>query len=87
MNSDNIRAAWNYFAILIIASVLSVIIYFIVAPKKIIEYHLKGGYNGAPAIGINIDNSPNETIYLGREVSWKEAVQMVDSLNYNLKNK
>lgn len=82
-----ITKIWNIFLILLCTTVVSVIVYFIVSPKTIIEYYLLDGFSGAPAIGVNIDNCPDETILLGREVSWEKAVQMVDSLNYNLKNK
>jgi hypothetical protein len=37
-----------------------------------------------PAIGIEIENASDETISLSREVSWSQAVQMVDSLNKSI---
>lgn len=59
------------------------LIYLISAPKYVKSYYLRSN-NSVPAIGVEIENASDETIWLSREVSWKEAVQMVDSLNHTI---
>jgi len=61
-------------------SLSGTLIYFMNAPKYVKSYYLRSN-SSYPAIGVEIENASDETIFLSREVSWKEAVQMVDSLN------
>jgi hypothetical protein len=67
-------------------SLFGTLIYFINAPKYVKSYYLRSN-NQLPSIGIEIENSVDETIYLSREVSWSQAVQMVDSLNKSIPNR
>jgi len=67
-------------------SLFGTLIYFINSPKYVKSYYLKSN-SSIPAIGIEIENSSDEVIYLSREVSWSQAVQMVDSLNKSIPNR
>ncbi len=78
--------AWQFFLMLVIASALGVLIYFAVSPKRAVRYQLYGDYsNGIPAIKVDIENASDDVIRLSKDVSWQEAVHMVDSLNMTLK--
>ena len=78
--------AWQFFFMLVIASLLSVGIYFAISPKRAVRYQLYGDYsNGIPAIKVDIENASDDVIRLSKDVSWQEAVRMVDSLNMTLK--
>lgn len=78
--------AWQFFLMLVIASALGVLIYFAVSPKRAVRYQLYGDYsNGIPAIKVDIENSSDDIIRLSKDVTWQEAVHMVDSLNMTLK--
>lgn len=71
---------------IVISVILGVLILHITSTKRIIEYRLSGEYSqGVPRISVNIDNSPDETIQLSPDISWDQAIIMVDSLNNNLK--
>ena len=61
-------------------SLSGTLIYFMNAPKYVKSYYLRSN-SSCPAIGVEIENASDEIIYLSREVSWNEAVQMIDSLN------
>lgn len=79
---------WQWFAIIVIAAFIGTGIYLIVSPKHVVRYELGIGYEGIPAINADIENAADDKIRLSKDVSWREAVQMVDSLNQNLrKNK
>jgi hypothetical protein len=67
-------------------SLFGTLIYFINSPKYVKSYYLKSN-SSIPAIGIEIENASDETIFLSREVSWPQAVQMVDSLNKTIPNR
>jgi hypothetical protein len=67
-------------------SLFGTLIYFFNAPKYVKSYYLRSN-SSMPAIGIEIENSSDETIYLSREVSWSQAVQMIDSLNKSIPNR
>ncbi len=67
-------------------SLFGTLIYFINSPKYVKSYYLKSN-SSIPAIGIEIENASDETIFLSREVSWPQAVQMVDSLNKSIPNR
>lgn len=77
--------AWSIIGMIAVIALIATTTYLISGPKKIIGYSLKGNYQGIPAINVSIDNSPDETITLSKEVTWSEAVRMVDSLNAGLK--
>ena len=78
--------AWQFFFMLVIASLLGVLIYFIISPNRAVKYQLYGDYNnGIPAIKVDIENASDDIIHLSKDVSWNEAVRMVDSLNMTLK--
>jgi hypothetical protein len=77
---------WQYFAMIIIMVTFSTLIYFILSPKKVIQYELGNGYgDGIPCINANIDNTPDHQIRLSKEIGWHEAINMVDSLNKTIK--
>jgi hypothetical protein len=77
---------WQYFLMLVISTLLGVSVLHITSTKRIIEYHLSGEYSqGVPRIRVNIDNSPDEVIQLSPDITWDQAIIMVDSLNINLK--
>lgn len=79
---------WQWFAIIVIAAFIGTGTYLIVSPKHVVRYELGIGYEGIPAINADIENAADDKIRLSKDVSWREAVQMVDSLNQNLrKNK
>jgi hypothetical protein len=72
-----------YSLIVVGLSLFGTLIYLINAPKYVKSYYLRSN-SSMPAIGIEIENASDETIYLSREVSWPQAVQMVDSLNKSI---
>jgi hypothetical protein len=77
---STMEKSWLYFLMLVVASVLSVGIYFIVA------YELDGRYShGVPAINVNVENAADYTIQLSKEVTWNDAMHMIDSLNKTIK--
>jgi hypothetical protein len=77
---------WQLFLMFIISAILGVAIYFMLAPKRVIEYQLYGEYSsGVPRIKVNIDNSADDIINLSPDIKWDQAIIMVDSLNFNLK--
>lgn len=76
---------WQWLAIIVIAAFIGTGIYLIVSPKHVVRYELGVGYEGIPAISADIENAPDDWIRLSKEVSWSEAVHMVDSLNQNLR--
>jgi hypothetical protein len=82
MDMDKI---WQWFAIIVIATLIGVGVYGITAPKHVVRYELGAGYEGLPAIHVDIENSSDETIRLSKDVTWQQAVQMIDSLNQNLR--
>ena len=83
---STMEKSWLYFLMLVITSFLSVGIYFILSPKKVIVYELDGRYsNGVPSINENVDNAADYTIQLSKEVTWSDAVHMIDSLNKTIK--
>lgn len=77
--------AWNVVGMIAVMILIATITYLILGPKNVIEYSLGGNYRGIPEINVSIDNSPDETINLSKEVTWKDAVEMIDSLNADLK--
>ena len=78
--------AWQIFLMGVLAIVLGVIIYFITAPKHVVRYELGGQYSeGIPEIKVDIENGSDETIKLSKDVTWPEAIRMVDSLNQIIK--
>lgn len=78
--------AWLYFLMLVVASFVAVGIYFILSTKKVVRYELDGKYShGVPAINVNVENGVDYTIQLSKEVSWSDAVHMIDSLNKTIK--
>ena len=77
---------WQYFLMLVISTFLGLGIYYVTAPKRVIEYQLYGEYNqGVPKIRVNIDNGPDDIIALSPDINWGRAIIIVDSLNINLK--
>lgn len=76
---------WQWFAIVVIAAFIGAGIYMIVSPKHVVRYELGVGYDGIPAINADIENASDDRIRLSKEVTWSEAVHMVDSLNQNLR--
>jgi hypothetical protein len=77
---------WQYFLMFVLITFVITGIYFITAPKKVIAYELDGQYSqGVPAINVNVDNAADYTIQLSKEVSWNDAVHMIDSLNKTIK--
>jgi hypothetical protein len=77
---------WQCFQMIVISVFLGVWVYFMLAPKGVIEYQLYGEYsNGVPQIKVNIDNSVDDILNLSPDIKWDQAVIMVDSLNSNLK--
>ncbi len=83
---NTIEKAWWYFLMLIIASFIAVGIYFILSPKRVVRYELDGRYSyGVPAINVNVENGTDYTIQLSKDVSWRDAVHMIDSLNKTIK--
>lgn len=78
--------AWQIFLMAVLSTVLGVIIYFIAAPKHVVRYELGGKYSkGIPTINVDIENFGDETIELSKEVTWEQAIHMVDSLNQTIK--
>lgn len=83
---NTIEKTWWYFLMLIIASFIAVGIYFILSPKRVVRYELDGRHShGVPAINVNVENGTDYTIQLSKEVSWNDAVHMIDSLNKTIK--
>lgn len=81
-----LEKSWLYFLMLVLAAFVSVAIYFIVSPKHVIRYDLTGEYSrGIPEIRADVENSADYTIQLSKEVTWSEAVYLVDSLNKTIK--
>jgi hypothetical protein len=76
---------WQWLAILVIAALTGTLIRHITSPKHVVRYELGIGYDGIPAITADIENSADDRIHLSKEVSWRDAVHMVDSLNMNLR--
>ena len=73
---------WYGILISTVSFLLFMAFYLVVSPKRTIRYEL-AGYTpqGIPCINVDIENSPDNTIRLSKEVSWEQAVRMVDSLN------
>ena len=83
---STMEKSWLYFLMLVVASVLSVGIYFILSPKKVVAYELDGrSSHGVPAINVNVENAADYTIQLSKEVTWNDAMHMIDSLNKTIK--
>lgn len=76
---------WQWLAILVIATLTGTLVHHVVSPKHVVRYELGIGYDGIPAITADIENSADDCIRLSKEVSWSDAVHMVDSLNMNLR--
>lgn len=76
---------WQWLAILVIATLTGTLVRHVVSPKHVVRYELGIGYDGIPAITADIENSADDRIHLSKEVSWSDAVHMVDSLNMNLR--
>lgn len=81
----DMEKAWQWLAIIVIATLVGVGVYTIVSPKHVVRYDLGIGYDGIPAITADIENAADDKIKLSKEVSWSEAVHMIDSLNQNLR--
>lgn len=81
-----LEKAWLYFLMLVIASFIGVGIYFILSSKRVVRYELDGRYShGVPAINVNVENGMDYTIQLSKDVTWNDAVHMIDSLNQTIK--
>lgn len=76
---------WQWLAIIVIAAFIGTGIYVIASPKHVVRYELGVSYDGIPTINADIENAADDRINLSKEVSWSEAVHMVDSLNQNLR--
>lgn len=78
--------AWDIFGMAVLAAVISVGIYFILAPKHVVGYSLDSDYSvGVPKIDVDIENGADGVIQLSKDVTWSHAIRMVDSLNDGLK--
>ena len=77
---------WQYFAMAVIAIALGITSYKLVLPNQVVRYELSSSYNGNPSILANVENGPDYTIILPKEVSWNETVALIDSLNKNMRN-
>jgi hypothetical protein len=75
---------WQYFAMAVIAIALGITSYKLVSPKHVVRYELGSSYHGIPVILADVENGPDYNIELSKEVSWNEAVILVDSLNQNI---
>jgi hypothetical protein len=52
----------------------------------VVAYELDGRYShGVPAINVNVENAADYTIQLSKEVTWNDAMHMIDSLNKTIK--
>jgi hypothetical protein len=58
---------------------------FIISKKYTHAYTLGGSSGGTLKINKEIDWSPDETITLDRNITYGEAIRIVDSLNRTLK--
>jgi hypothetical protein len=81
----DMEKVWQWFAIIVIAAVLGLVGYSIVSPKHVVRYELGTSYDGIPKISADIENGVDNDIELSKEISWSEAVHLVDSLNQNLR--
>lgn len=81
----DMEKVWQWFAIVVIAAGLGLAGYTIAAPKHVVRYELATSYDGIPAIKADVENGADDHIELSKEISWHEAVRMVDSLNQNLR--
>lgn len=81
----SMEKAWQFLGMLVIATFTGVLVNHILSPKHVVRYELGVGYDGIPVINADIENSPDDQIELSKEVSWSDAVHMVDSLNMNLR--
>jgi hypothetical protein len=82
---DTMQKSWLYFLMLVLSTFIGLAIYFITLTKKVVKYELQGQSEGIPAINANVENGPDYTIRLSKEVTWNNAVQMIDSLNKTIK--
>jgi hypothetical protein len=83
---ETMQKVWLYFLMAVIATFVSVAVYFLTSSKKVIQYELDGRYSyGVPSINANVENGADYTIQLSKEVTWSDAVHMVDSLNMTIK--
>jgi hypothetical protein len=77
---------WQFFLMFIILVILGSFILWLSSPKHIVRYDLDRGYqDGIPRINADVENGSDYTIPLSKEVSWEQAIRMVDSLNMILK--
>ncbi len=83
---NTMEKTWLYFLMIILTTFIVVLVSFIISTKKVIGYELEGRYsNGIPSINANVENGPDYTIQLSKEVTWGQAIQMIDSLNKTIK--
>jgi hypothetical protein len=76
---------WQFFLMFIILVILGSFILWLSSPKHIVRYDLDSAYHGIPRINADVENGSDYTIPLSKEVSWEQAIRMVDSLNMGLK--
>jgi|WetSurMetagenome_2_1015567.scaffolds.fasta_scaffold1239597_2 hypothetical protein len=81
---------WDKFWMVVLASVIGSALYVLVnlcvSEKRTLRYEMGGGdgFGGISIVKV-IDNAPDESIRLSNGVSYPQAVQLLDSLNSNLK--
>lgn len=77
---------WQFFLMFIILVILGSFILWLSSPKHVVRYDLNHTYqDGIPRIKADVENGSDYTITLSKEVSWEQAIRMVDSLNMGLK--
>lgn len=75
---------WNTTLAVIALAILGGLITLSALPKHLVRYELSSVHNGVPAINKDIVYGTDETIYLNPNISFSEAVKLVDSLNNDL---
>lgn len=82
---NTIEKLWMYLLMLIVIGFFTIIAIYLMSEKHVVQYNLKGEYNsGIPIIAVDVENASDYEIQLSKDVTWQEAVHMVDSLNYIL---
>jgi hypothetical protein len=77
---------WQFFLMFIILVILGSFILWLSSPKHLVRYDLDRTYqDGIPRIKADVENGSDYTITLSKEVSWEQAIKMLDSLNLGLK--
>ncbi len=67
--------------------VMGVASFFFLSEKHVKQYYLDSYHdngNDYPCIKLDIDNAPDQNINLNKDITFSQAIHMVDSLNLQL---